>query len=286
MTILFSDIRDFTTITDAMDAKESFFFVNGILNELAPPIRQNEGFVDKFIRDCVMAIFPKSPLDAVKCGIQMLNALKKLNQNCQIPINIGVGIAYRSVMIGTLGYEKRLDATVISNTVNTASRMESLTKSLGVNILITEEVCHEIKSSSEVFCYFLGSFYLKGQKDAKKLYEVMSLSDKNAFDFKTFGEALELFQQKKFNESKLIFKTLSTFGIAKYYLKVCTLYELNTLPNNWNGEIKLSKDGDPQQIVSDVNLTSIDKISILQNLMNDPDQLDYIFENSLKLLKK
>jgi hypothetical protein len=127
---------------------------------------------------------------------------------------------------------------------------------------------------------------LKGQKDAKKLYEVMSLSDKNAFDFKTFGEALELFQQKKFNESKLIFKTLSTFGIAKYYLKVCTLYELNTLPNNWNGEIKLSKDGDPQQIVSDVNLTSIDKISILQNLMNDPDQLDYIFENSLKLLKK
>jgi predicted ATPase/class 3 adenylate cyclase/GAF domain-containing protein len=286
MTILFSDIRDFTTITDAMDAKESFSFVNEILNELAPPIRQNKGFVDKFIGDCVMAIFPKSPLDAVKCGIQMLNALKKLNQNRQIPINIGVGIAYGSVMIGTLGYEKRLDATVISSTVNTASRMESLTKSLGVNLLITEEVYQEIKSSSEVFCYFLGSFYLKGQKDAKKLYEVMSLSEKNVFDFKTFGEALELFQQKKFNESKVIFKTISQFGIVKYYLKVCKLYELNNLPDHWNGEIKLSKDGDPQQIVSDVNLNSIDKITILQNLMNDPDQLDYLFENSLKLLKK
>jgi class 3 adenylate cyclase len=283
MTILFSDIRNFTDITDSMDAKESFKFVNEILNELAPPIRQNDGFVDKFIGDCVMAIFPNSPLDAVKSAIQMLNALKKLNKNRKIPVNIGIGIAYGSVMIGTLGYEKRLDATVISSTVNTASRMESLTKSLGVSILITEEVYNEIKSSYS-FCYFLGSFYLKGQKEAKKLFLVTEKDHQHKAG--PFEEAFKIFQQKKFTQAKELFDSILDCDLSKYYSKVCELYALNTLPKDWNGEIKISKDGDPQQILSNSDVSSVDKITMIQNSMNDADQLDYLYETVLKLQKK
>jgi class 3 adenylate cyclase len=284
MTILFSDIRNFTNITDNMGAKESFSFVNEILNELAPSISQNNGFVDKFIGDCVMAIFPDSPLDAVKAGVSMLNSLTKLNSNRNIPVNIGVGIAYGSVMIGTLGYEKRLDATVISSTVNTASRMESLTKSLGVNLLVTEEIYEEIKSSKDIFTYFVGSFYLKGLKVSKKLFEVLSLQEKEKFDHNSFEKGLNFFQKKEFKQAIHVFNSMDC-GIASYYSKVSRLYELNDLPNEWRGEIKISKDGDPQQILSDVSMTSIDKIRILQNAMNDPDTLDYLFEYVKKIKK-
>jgi GAF domain-containing protein len=107
MTVLFSDIRNFTTITDNLNAQESFAFVNEVLNELAPFISKNNGFVDKFIGDCVMAIFPNSPLDAVTSGLEMLKSMNKLNQTKESPVHIGVGIAYGDVMIGTLGYEKR-----------------------------------------------------------------------------------------------------------------------------------------------------------------------------------
>jgi class 3 adenylate cyclase len=283
MTILFSDIRNFTNITDSMDAKESFIFINEILNELAPPIRHNDGFVDKFIGDCVMAIFPNSPLDAVKSGVQMLNSLKKLNQNRKIPVNIGVGIAYGSVMMGTLGYEKRLDATVISSTVNTASRMESLTKSLGVSLLITEEVFNEIKTSQDIFCHFLGSFYLKGQKDPKKLFNVSEKKDQ----FNSFDKGLTHFQQKEFKEAKEVFDLNNSCPISKYYSRVCELYSLNRLPNDWKGEIKISKDGDPQQIISESeDVDSIDKISIIQNSMADSDQLNYLYQAALILQNK
>jgi class 3 adenylate cyclase len=284
MTILFSDIRNFTNITDNMDAKESFSFVNEILNELAPSISQNNGFVDKFIGDCVMAIFPDSPLDAVKAGVSMLNSLTKLNLNRQIPVNIGVGIAFGSVMIRTLGYEKRLDATVISSTVNTASRLESLTKSLGVNLLVTEEIYNEIKSSKDLFVYLVGSFYLKGQKDSKKLFEVLSLTEKETFDHQSFEKGLKYFQSQDFHQATVLFNSMDC-GIARYYSKVCSLYELNNLPKEWKGEIKISKDGDPQQILSDIYKNSIDKITILQNAMNDPDTLDYLFEYVMKIKK-
>jgi class 3 adenylate cyclase len=244
MTILFSDIRNFTSITDKMDSKESFQFVNEILSKLAPPISANNGFVDKFIGDCVMAIFPGSPLDGVKAGVQMLERLKILNENRKVPVNIGVGLAYGNVMIGTLGFEKRLDATVISSTVNTASRLESLTKTLGVNLIVTEEIYELIQHSIDMETYFLGSFYLKGQENAKKLYEVYSKENIH-FDVETFNKGVDLFSQKKFKESVKIFENLKA-GIADYYIKVCKLYESSELPINWKGEIKISKDGDAE----------------------------------------
>ena len=173
MTILFSDIRNFTSITNKMDAKESFKLLNDIFSEIAHAISSNQGFVDKFIGGCVMAIFPESPLDFAKAGIEILESLKKLNEKLEIPINIGVGLAYGSVMIGTLGYEKRLDATLIISTINTAYRMEYLTKILCVSIVITKEIQVQIESSSDLICYSLGSFYLKGQDNSKEMFEVI-----------------------------------------------------------------------------------------------------------------
>ena len=102
---------------------------------------------------------------------------------------LGINKAYGNVMLGTLGFEKRLDATVISKTVNTASRMESLTKTLGVDIIITEEIFNEIE------CQYLGSFYLKGQENSKKLYQVLNQKlSKN--DLKNFEIELKLFSEK------------------------------------------------------------------------------------------
>jgi class 3 adenylate cyclase len=245
MTILFSDIRDFTSISDNMDAKGSFKFVNDILSALAPSISSNNGFVDKFIGDCVMAIFPESPLDGVNAGIQMIETMNELNKTREIPVNIGVGVAYGNVMIGTLGFEKRLDATVISSTVNTASRMESLTKTLGVNMIITEEVYENIKLSNSVECYFLGSFYLKGQNQSKKLFEILSSKQSLPMDVDQFNLGVEFFAQKKFDQAMTVFQLMEEKGIVEYYINVCRLYKTLVLPEDWKGEIKVNKDGEP-----------------------------------------
>jgi class 3 adenylate cyclase len=248
MTILFSDIRDFTSISDKMDAKGSFKFVNDILCALAPSISSNNGFVDKFIGDCVMAIFPESPLDGVMAGIQMIETMNELNKTREIPVNIGIGVAYGNVMIGTLGFEKRLDATVISSTVNTASRMESLTKTLGVNMIITEEVYENIKSLKDVECYFLGSFYLKGQKQSKKLFEILSSKQSFPMDLDQFNLGVEFFSQKKFEQAVSVFKSMEVTGIVEYYLNVIELYQTLELPEEWKGEIKINKDGEPVEL--------------------------------------
>jgi len=124
MTILFSDIRSFTTLSEGMTPKENFQFINNYLSQMGPLVRTHHGFIDKYIGDTVMALFDKSADDAVQASIAMLRLLEDYN-NAQLKegkasIKIGIGINTGMLMLGTVGEEDRMEGTVISDSVNIA----------------------------------------------------------------------------------------------------------------------------------------------------------------------
>ncbi|MBI3396039.1 MAG: hypothetical protein HY042_09400, partial [Spirochaetia bacterium] len=142
VTVLFSDMRDFTALSESMSADENFRFINAYLKRVAPVIDRHGGFIDKFIGDAVMAIFPESPDDALRASLEMMKELSAYNEQRTekglTAIRIGIGIHSGPVVLGTVGTEGRMDTTIIGDTVNTASRIEGQTKVLGAPILLSE----------------------------------------------------------------------------------------------------------------------------------------------------
>ena len=142
MTVFFLDIRDFTTLSENMTPEENFRFINSFLERFGPIVRENGGFIDKYLGDGIMALFPGEPDDALDAALAMREMLKEFNRERkpdELPIRIGIGIHSGSLMLGTIGENQRMDSTVISDTVNTASRLEQLTKTHLKDILISAE---------------------------------------------------------------------------------------------------------------------------------------------------
>ena len=131
LTVLFTDIRSFSINSEMMTAKENFAFANTIYGKAGPVIREHNGFIDKYIGDAVMALFENAD-DAVAAGIDLYRTIVHDPETARelkvSDINIGIGIHTGMAMIGIVGESERLSGTVISDTVNLSSRLESLTK--------------------------------------------------------------------------------------------------------------------------------------------------------------
>ena len=142
MTVLFSDIRNFTQMSEGMSPAETFKFVNQYLGAMEPAISGHSGVIDKFVGDAVMALFPRRADDAVQGALDMIRRLEAWNaqrvDRSEPPVKIGIGLHTGSLMLGTVGARDRMDTTVISDAVNLASRVESLTKTYCVPLIITE----------------------------------------------------------------------------------------------------------------------------------------------------
>ncbi|MEG5064019.1 AAA family ATPase [Microcoleus sp. B3-A4] len=176
MSVLFSDIRDFTTLSESMTPEDNFKFINSYLSRMEPVINENKGFIDKYIGDAIMALFSGEADNAVKAGIAMLQSLVEYNQNranCGYPpIQIGIGINTGSLMLGTVGGQNRMDGTVISDAVNLASRVESLTKNYGVSLLITQSTYSRLENLSQYAIRTLDTVKVKGKSELVTVYEV------------------------------------------------------------------------------------------------------------------
>lgn len=174
MSVLFTDIRNFTSRSEKMSPTENFEFINSFLNIIAPIIRKNRGFIDKYIGDAIMALFPEDADDAILCALEMQRVLSDYNamHNEQEPIRIGIGINTGLLMLGTVGEEHRLGATVISDAVNVASRVESLTKTYSENILITESTYNNLRSPERYSIEKVGETEVKGKSKQLTIYRV------------------------------------------------------------------------------------------------------------------
>lgn len=234
MSVLFSDIRDFTTLSEQMTPEENFKFINSYLSHMEPLIVANQGFIDKYIGDAIMALFSESADDAVRAGIAMLHALVEYNQYRDsvdyIPIKIGVGINTGSLMLGIVGGPSRMDGTVISDTVNLASRIESLTKKYGVSLLITQQTFQHLSNPADYAIRVIDQVQVKGKLEMVTVYEVFDadLPEVKAGKLATlqvFAEAVSLYNADAFNDAAVLFTDCIAQNpgdqVAQFYLQRC-----------------------------------------------------------------
>lgn len=177
MSVLFSDIRSFTTLSEQMTPDENFLFINDYLRRMVPAIARNQGFIDKYIGDAIMALFPLSATDAVRAGIDMLQLLQSFNEERRTqgraPIHIGVGVNTGSLMLGMVGGQDRIDGTVIGDTVNLASRIEGLTSRYCAAMLITGTTYQALGPDAGFHIRWVDRVRVKGKSLPVDLYEVL-----------------------------------------------------------------------------------------------------------------
>lgn len=187
VTVLFADIRGFTSISEQLSPVEVTKILNEYFSELVPIIEQHKGILNKFMGDAILAIFGEPiknenhPIDAVKCANTMLKKVKLLQEKWlnegKPKIEIGIGIATGEAFVGNIGSEERLEYTVIGDTVNTASRIENYNKVYRTNFLISEETYLKVQKYVDVIK--IREVSIRGKAKKINIYEVLRILDNN-----------------------------------------------------------------------------------------------------------
>lgn len=248
MTVLFTDIRSFTEISEQMTPKENFDFINYYLGYMEPVIRNNNGFIDKFIGDSIMALFSDNAEEAINASIEMRIKLSQFNQVMdqfgKPTINSGIGIHSGSLMLGIIGGEGRMDGTVISDAVNLASRLEGLTKIYGSSIIISQDTLIKLNNPAQYNYRFLDIVKVKGKKEAVYIFEIIDgdSEDIKQLKLKTnkdFATGIDLYKSRKFNEALKTFKKVYDLNnhdmAASVYIERCKNFIKFGVPDDWDG---------------------------------------------------
>ena len=254
-TILFSDIRSFTDLSEPLSPQELMDFLNDYLKMMNMSIMVNHGFVDKFIGDAVMAIFDRTEQssndarNALNAGMGMLQVLGTMNQKRkrqgQIPISIGIGIHTGPVVFGTLGFEERMDSTVLGDAVNLASRLESLTKYYGASLLFSDQTFEALGDEKEnLLIREIDTVMVKGRKQPVTIYELFNSDSPDVQSAKkmvmqSLEEPLSLYRQKKWMEAEQLFTDLARNqpldSLPTIYVERCQNLLQNSPSDDWAG---------------------------------------------------
>jgi class 3 adenylate cyclase len=235
MSILFSDIRSFTTLSESMTPEENFRFVNSYLSLMGPLVREHYGYIDKYVGDSIMALFDRTPDDAVQTSVSMFKALREFNEERlrkgYEPIRIGVGVNTGMMMLGTLGEEDRMEGSVISDAVNLAARLEGLTKLYKTKLLISEATFKKL--TLEVFKpRLIDKVAVKGKAASVLVYEVMDAEAPEIFEkkqttLKLFERGFDLYQNQRFEEALPLFcrclELVPEDTVATLYVERCQI---------------------------------------------------------------
>lgn len=248
MTVMFSDLRGFTELSESMSPKENFDFINHYLGYMEPVISENNGFIDKFIGDSIMALFHDKVDDAIDAAIQMRATLQRFNEDRTdqgMPtIDSGIGIHTGNLMLGVVGGEGRMDGTVISDAVNLASRLEGLTKIYRTSIIISEDTLIKLENPSRYNFRFLDIARVKGKKEAVYVFELLDGEPENIKKLKIetktlFGNGIDLYKNKKFEEALNVFTNVIKINkydsVAAFYVNRCRTNITKGIPDDWNG---------------------------------------------------
>ena len=219
VTVLFSDIREYTTLSEQMTPEENFSFVCSFNEHMGPIIRKHKGFVNQYLGDSIMAIFPGNATDALKAAVDMQKEVQEFNKTRQIknkpPIQIGVGMHTGPLIMGITGDKDRMDACTISDTVNTASRLESLTKHYKASIILSEASLDQIMQKENFHLRNLGLVQLKGKQESIRVHECFSDHPKQELQKKLdtlsmFNEAVSHYLARSFNLANIAFHEVLT----------------------------------------------------------------------------
>ena len=246
MTLLFCDIRSFASHLERMTPSESFQFINDYLGVMEPEIVRNEGFIDKYIGDAIMAIFDAQPANAIRAGLAMRRALIAYNRNRKqagtFPIQIGIGIHTGTLMLGLVGGTERMDGTVISDAVNLASRLEGLTKRFGCQMIASDATCSGLGRGTDWTIRPLGTVVVPGRADPVGISEVLDPDRRSDVMKRTtireFETALGLYRAGEFRQAAEAFGSIAhsnaADGPARYFA-AHSRHHAARPPAKWDG---------------------------------------------------
>lgn len=233
MSIVFSDIRSFTSLSEKMSPEKNFEFINTYLSKMGPIVRNNHGYIDKYIGDSIMALFDRSAEDAVRTSVNMLDSLREYNKERITEgddiIQIGIGVNTGEMMLGTLGESDRMEGSVISDAVNLAARLESLTKLYKTPLLLSETTL--LKLEKNLFkTRLIDKVAVKGKEIPVMVHEVLNgeveeLMDQKISTLTNFNKGIELYQNQQFDNALVLFtkcfKKVPKDNVAKLYVERC-----------------------------------------------------------------
>ena len=223
VTILCCDIRGFTPLSERLNPSQLVAFVNQLFERITLVVNRWRGVIDKFLGDAVLCIFeePNSAERAVACGLDMISAVKSFNAEKNLPtdqtVKIGIGLHTGSVILGTIGSSDRMDSTVLGLTVNLAKRLEEITKPLGVDMIISDQVTNRLPTGHTYRLRKLGEVSVRGYSKPVAVAEVYNHDPPEVRDIKDriepiMSEGIDLFKAgrldaalSKFQEAQSIF---------------------------------------------------------------------------------
>ncbi len=250
MSVLFSDVRGFTTISEGLEPAELSNLMNAILTPLTGVIHKNRGTIDKYMGDAIMA-FWGAPLEdkdhakhAIQAGYEMIERLQALKHEFEErgwpEINLGVGINTGEMSVGNMGSEFRMAYTVLGDTVNIGSRLEGLTKNYGVDIIVSEST----KNAVPEYLYVkLDRVRVKGKNEPVTIYQPLALhdevSEEEENEIDEYEKALKFYYAQEWEKAesklKLLKESYTNRKVYDIYLERIEQYITNPPPKDWDG---------------------------------------------------
>jgi class 3 adenylate cyclase/predicted negative regulator of RcsB-dependent stress response len=230
--ILFSDIRGFTTIAEQLGPAQLITCLNDYLGHMTRCVDMFGGLVDKFIGDAVMAVFslptpqPDDAERAVQAALTMRDELERFNRGLPAdvpPLAIGLGLHRGAVLAGLIGSPQKRSYTVIGDAVNTASRLESMTKHLGASILVSQDIIQQLPHPDRYLCRPLGKYALKGKHTSVAVVDIVGEDDGSRFarairqEITAVAQALHCFSQRQFGAAQDALLALAQEAAAAGY---------------------------------------------------------------------
>lgn len=247
VTVLFSDIRDYTSLAEDMTPEQNFKFVNAYVGRMGPLIRENEGFVNQYLGDGIMALFPYQAEHALDAAIEMQRTLslynkRRVEEKGYKPLSVGMGLHTGPLIMGIIGDVNRNDPAVIADTVNSAARVEGVTKYYGANIIISENSLKSMKDSSGFNFRYLGKVKVKGKQKAIGIYECIDGDSVDSISLKlktlsNYNNGVSLFFDHQFIEAAKAFKKVLTKNpndqVTQYFHQQAKKYAKSGAPKDW-----------------------------------------------------
>jgi len=249
ISILFSDIANFTSISEKLSPEKLIYFLNDYLHEMTEIIIKNDGYIDKYIGDAIMAFWEenKDSKNIVEkscmASLQMIQKVRELKIKWKNEfgedVDIRIGVNYGNVVVGNIGSEHKFDHTVIGDNVNLASRLEGVNKKYGTNLIISEFVYEKIKS--KFITRELDYIKVKGKNKPIRIYEILISQTRTPLKdefLNLFNKGLNLYRKAKFEEAETLFrKCYIKFSdkASKTFLDRCQILKEKNLNENWDG---------------------------------------------------
>jgi adenylate cyclase len=250
LTVLFSDIRGFTTISESLTPDELVLLLNEYFGQMTEIVFATNGTLDKYIGDAIMAFwgspYPQEDhaFRSCSCALQMVSGLAKLNEKLKSagrpPIGIGIGLNTGLVNVGNMGSARRLSWTVMGDNVNLASRLEGITKQYHVQLIISEATYRHV--ASQFVCRELDKIRVKGKTLPVNIYELLDVAENKGSYIELLGQfdhAMKAYRAQKWDEAASLFAEILTVfpddGPTQVFLERAIEFSETAPEGEWDG---------------------------------------------------